>query len=75
MEEASTIVVALYGLIGVTGALSVLIYAWGFATYISRLGTVRRDEGIEIMRWSVGLVIATIVLIGVLRFVQNWLLL
>jgi hypothetical protein len=75
MEETSTIVIALYGLIGATGALSLLVYAWGFATYISRLGTVRREEGIETMRLSVGLAIAMIVLIGILRFVENWLLL
>lgn len=75
MEETSTIVVAMYGLIGATGAVSLLIYVWGFAVYISRLGTVRRDEGINIMIWASGFAIATIVLIGILNFLENWLLL
>ena len=72
MNESSILVSILYGLVGATGALSLVVLLWGFVVYIMRLGQVRRDEGIHIMQWGVGLIITAIILIGVLRLVQHW---
>lgn len=63
----------IYGLIGGTGALSIVIFLFGFATYIARLGTVRREDGFENMQWGVALAITSIILIGVLNFLRAWL--
>ncbi len=62
--------ILLYAMIGISGALSLVIFVWGFAVYISRLGTDRRVAGIRIMEWGVGLVMTSIFLIGVLRFLS-----
>ena len=70
MAETSTFVLILYALIGISGALSIIAFVRGFITYISRLGTERRDEGIKIMEWSIGFIITAIVLIGILRFFE-----
>lgn len=73
MDENSMVTV-LYGLIGISGALSVVLFIWGFIEYITRIGlpAVRRDKGVHIMEWGVGMVITGIVLIGVLKLVQRW---
>ncbi len=67
MEEPRTFVLLMYALIGISGALSVIALIRGFVTYISRLGTERRKEGIDIMEWAVGFVITSLVLIGILK--------
>lgn len=64
----SNFIILLYAMIGISGALSVVVFVWGFVTYISRLGTDRRVAGIRIMEWGVGLVMTSIFLIGVLSF-------
>ncbi len=73
MTESSAIILIFYGLIGVAGALSVVIMVWGFVTYVMRLGQVRREEGIKIMEWGVGFIITAIVLIGILHLLKRWL--
>ena len=72
MTEGYTLMTVIYGLIGITGALSLVVMVWGFVTYIVRLGTVRRDEGIKIMAWGVRFIITAIILIGFLRLLQHW---
>ena len=72
MTESSLLISIVYGLVGGVGALSVVVMIWGFITYIVRLGTVRREEGINIMGWGVRLIITAIFLIGVLRLLQHW---
>ena len=72
MSGSSLIIAIVYGIVGGVGALSVFVMIWGFVTYIVRLGTVRRDEGIKIMAWGVRLIITAIILIGVLRLLQHW---
>lgn len=64
----SNFIILLYAMTGISGALSVVVFVWGFVTYISRLGTDRRVAGIRIMEWGVGLVMTSIFLIGVLSF-------
>lgn len=68
METAELI---LHGLIGFFGAASVGVFGWGFSVYITRLGTERREEGIEIMEWGVSILVVVLLLIGVLRYVQG----
>ena len=70
MDTQETFIILTYALIGISGALSIIVFVWGFATYISRLGTDRRIAGIRIMEWGVGLVTASIVLIGILHLLQ-----
>jgi O-antigen/teichoic acid export membrane protein len=72
MTETNMLIIVVYGLIGLTGALSAVIFVWGFITYIMRLGQVRREDGIHIMEWGVGLIITAIVLIGILHLIQRW---
>ena len=72
MTTISILVSVLYGLIGATGALSLVVMVWGFLVYIFRLGTARREEGIRIMQWGVRLVITSVILIGVMRLVTHW---
>ncbi|HWO07125.1 MAG TPA: hypothetical protein VNM40_00920 [Candidatus Paceibacterota bacterium] len=62
--------VLLYALIGIFGALSVIVFLWGFVVYLARLGTERRVLGIRIMEWGVALILTAIALIGVLRFFE-----
>lgn len=72
MSTAETTVLLLFALIGVSGALAVVVFVWGFVIYISRLGTERRVQGVRIMEWGVSLIVTAIVLIGVLRLVEYW---
>jgi hypothetical protein len=72
MSEGEIFSIILYGAIGIAGALSFLFFVWGFITYISRLGTERRNEGIHVMEWGVALVITVIVLIAIQNLLQNW---
>ncbi len=62
----------MYGLIGITGALSAILFFAGFVMYLARLGTFRRKSGISIMEWGVRLIITSIVLMGILRFWGWW---
>jgi len=71
MNEGEMTIVIMHGLIGIAGAFSLLALLWGFTIYVSRLGTDRRTEGIKIMQWSIGFMIATIFLITLLRFLQS----
>jgi len=73
MSESEFVILTLYGAIGFSGALSILIFLWGLIVYLSRMGTDRRQEGLDIMEWGVGLAITSVVLIGILHFAQNWL--
>lgn len=68
--DAQSITILVYAMIGITGALALVVFLWGFAIYISRLGTDRRIAGIHIMEWGVGLLITSVVLIGVLRLLE-----
>ncbi len=72
MTVGYTFMTVLYGLIGISGALSIIVMVWGFLVYIFRLGTVRREEGIHIMQWGVRLVITSVILIGVMRLIGRW---
>ena len=73
ITATDAVVLTVYGLIGATGALSILVMICGFIVYIIRLGTERRSEGIHIMEWGVALVITSIVLIAILHLLGNWL--
>lgn len=72
MSTTETAILLIYALIGVSGALSIVVFVWGFIVYIIRLGTERRVEGIRIMEWGVSLIFTAIILIGVMRFLEHW---
>ncbi len=65
-------IASLYSLIGFMGMLSIVFLTWGFVVFVSRLGTLRREEGHRVMEWAVRFIITTLLLIGFLRFVQHW---
>lgn len=71
--ELSTAELILYGLVGSFGAASVIVFVWGFITYITRLGTERsketREEGIHLMEWAVTILVVVVLLSGILRHV------
>ena len=73
MTASEILIVILYRLVGAIGALSVVVMVWGFITYIMRLGQVRREEGIHLMEWGVGLMITALILIGILHLFERWL--
>lgn len=62
-----------YGLIGFLGALSAIVFVWGFGIYIIRIGLEHRKDGIAIMRWGVALAITVVVVIGALRIMESFL--
>ena len=72
MSTTDTIVLLLYALIGISGALSAAVFTWGFIIYILRLGTERRIAGIRIMEWGVSLILTAIILIGAIRLLEHW---
>lgn len=68
-------IIILHGLIGAFGAIAVIVMAWGFVVYITRLGTERRlesrDEGLEIMQWAVVIMVVVVLLAGLLRYLTS----
>lgn len=68
--DVRELIILIYAMIGITGALALIVFTWGFVVYISRLGTDRRIQGIRIMEWGVGFVITSIFLIGFLRLLE-----
>ena len=70
-STSENVVFLLYGLIGLFGAASVVVFLWGFILYLVRIGTERREDGIHIMEWSISLIITVIILIGLLRYIQS----
>lgn len=72
MTEAYALISIVHGLIGATGALSVIVLIYGFSVYFARLGTVRREEGIHIIITAIGLIIGVLFLIGILRLLERW---
>lgn len=75
MTEAATLITVLYALVGACGAISIVVFAWGFAEYITKIGlpAAQRDKGIEIMEWGVRFSITTVFVILVLKIVERWL--
>lgn len=70
MSATETVVLLFYAMIGISGALSVVVFVWGFVTYIARLGTERRVYGIRIMEWGVAIILTSVLLIGVMRILE-----
>jgi len=76
MAGSELIITIFYGLIGITGALALVIFTWGTVEYLTRIGYPgeMRDGGIKIMEWGVGLLITSIILVGVMNLVQHYFL-
>jgi hypothetical protein len=74
MSESEAVITIVYGLIGATGALAIVVFAWGFAEYITKIGLPgkMRDPGIGIMEWGVRLILTAVFLILVLKFLERW---
>ncbi len=70
MSTLEMLIAMVYAFIGALGTLSILIFSLGCGLYIVRLGTERRIQGIRIMEWGVGLMVATILLVGVLHILE-----
>lgn len=74
MPESHMLVTVIYGLVGATGALAIVVFIWGFVEYITKIGlpAIQRDRGVSIMEWGVRLIITAIFLILVLKFLERW---
>ncbi len=72
MTFVDAIVTVFYGIIGISGAAAVLVFFWGFTTYIARLGTERRKDGIKIMGQAIGLIMTSVIMIGLLHLTDRW---
>lgn len=68
-EMKANAVLSLYGAIGFFGAMATVLFAGGFTTYMARLGTEHRVEGIKVMIW--GVEVLFFVVLGV--FLLAWL--
>jgi hypothetical protein len=71
MGATDTLSLLLYAVIGISGALALVVFVWGIIVYAARLGTERRVQGIRIMEWGVALILTSVLLIGALRFTEN----
>ena len=60
--------IVLYSAIGVFGAASLVTFLAGAGTYFARMGLEYRLDGIRVMEWGIRLIITTLFLIGLLRF-------
>ncbi len=56
--------------IGIGGAVSLLMFAWGFSVYIARMGNDNRADGLDLMAWAVTILFGVIALGGILRFLE-----
>ncbi len=63
--------VILFALIGFFGAISIIVFVTGLIVYLTRLGTERREKGIEIMEWGVSVMVVVILCAGMLRWLQS----
>lgn len=70
-EETSSLVTIFYGGVGVFGAISILVFGVGLVTYLTRLGTERREEGIETMEKGFSIMAVVIFTIVILRFLEG----
>lgn len=70
-EDAGSLVTIFYGVVGVFGAVSILVFSVGLANYFTRLGTERREEGIETMGKGFSIMAVVIFAIVILRFLEG----
>lgn len=70
MSTLEMLIAMIYAFIGVVGAFSLLVFSYGFGIYVARLGTERRIEGIRTMQKGVSIMIATVLLVGLVRFLE-----
>lgn len=70
-ESAGTAILGLYGVVGFFGAASLIVFIGGLIIYLARLGTERREAGIEIMEWGFSILVVVILCIGLLRWLQG----
>lgn len=71
MSMLENVIALFYALVGFTGAISFVLFAWGLGLYLSRMGTERREDGLTRMREGVSVMLASIVLIWLLRFFES----
>lgn len=70
-----TLITIIYGMIGASGALAIVVFLWGFVEYITKIGlpSVQRDKGVGIMEWGVRLIVTSVFLVLALQLVEKWL--
>lgn len=73
--SVDTLITIIYGMIGASGALAIVVFLWGFVEYITKIGlpSVQRDKGVGIMEWGVRLIVTAVFLILALQLVEKWL--
>jgi O-antigen/teichoic acid export membrane protein len=69
--EQDSLQFALRAAIGFFGMIALLVFGSGFATYITRLGTERREDGIKIMEKGLSIFMVVVVATGVLYWLEK----
>lgn len=71
VEEWGSLEFALRAAIGFFGLVACLFFLHGLITYLTRLGTERREEGIKTMTKGVGILIVVVIVVGILRWLEG----
>lgn len=61
----------LYAGVGFFGAVAIIVFGTGFITYITRLGTERREEGIKIMAKGLSVLMVVVLAAAVLYWLEK----
>ncbi len=70
-DAGSSLTLALRAGIGFFGAISIIVFIVGLGTYLTRLGTERREEGITTMEQSLTILIIVVIVTGILRWIES----
>lgn len=70
-SESDVFVFALRAGIGFFAAIAIIFFIGGLIVYLTRLGTERRAEGIEIMGKATSVLIVVILATGLLRWLES----
>lgn len=65
-----TVTLFLYATVGFFGAAALLLFSAGLLIYMVRLGTVHREDGVEIMAWGVSVMFIVMCLSLALALVE-----
>ena len=57
--------------VGFFGLIACLVFLHGFITYLTRLGTERREEGIKTMAKGTSVLIFVVITLGLLRWLEG----
>lgn len=57
--------------VGLMFVVAFTMFVGGVITYVIYFGNLERDEGVELMKWGVGVLFVLVVLLGFAQFIQG----